>query len=170
MDAAIRLWDANTGECLQNLRGHIGLIWAVVFSPDGKQIASCGDDESIMVWDVNAGCCRQTFRYPNPTEHYQGGIWTVTFSPCSQLLASGDRDSIVKIWNIDTGNFHVLSGHDSWIWKVEFSHDGKTLASSSDDKTIKIWDVESDECLYSAFQLSRPLNSLLGVRSQESGD
>ncbi|MGB3509280.1 MAG: NB-ARC domain-containing protein [Microcoleaceae cyanobacterium] len=146
LDAAIRLWDVETGECLQNLRGHIGLIWAVVFSPDGKLIASCGDDENIMLWDVNAGCCRQTFRYPNPTQQYQGGIWTVAFSHCGKFLASGGQDKTVKIWDINTGNYRVWEGHHSWVWKVAFNPDGKTLASASDDHTIKIWDIETGEC------------------------
>ncbi|MFM7792580.1 MAG: WD40 repeat domain-containing protein, partial [Microcystis panniformis] len=46
------LWDVNTGECLDTLEGHENWIRSVVFSPDGKRLASGSADETIRFWDV----------------------------------------------------------------------------------------------------------------------
>jgi WD40 repeat protein len=37
-----------------SLQGHVGWVWTVKFSPDGK-MASCGEDGSIRFWNINTG-------------------------------------------------------------------------------------------------------------------
>ena len=51
-DRKIILWDAQKGERLMELNGHIN---AVAFSFDGKVLASGGDDSTIILWDPNKG-------------------------------------------------------------------------------------------------------------------
>ncbi|CAD8192320.1 unnamed protein product [Paramecium octaurelia] len=40
---------------LNKLDGHCGIVNQVCFSPDGKLLASCSDDNSIILWDVKTG-------------------------------------------------------------------------------------------------------------------
>ena len=49
-DGTVRLWDT-AGRELLALRGHIGAVRALAFSPDGHRLASGGDDRTIKVWD-----------------------------------------------------------------------------------------------------------------------
>ena len=53
-DKTIRLWDAETGDNVFTLRGHINGVLGVACRPDGKQIASASVDQSFKIWEIEA--------------------------------------------------------------------------------------------------------------------
>ncbi|PSM48214.1 hypothetical protein C7Y66_15805 [Chroococcidiopsis sp. CCALA 051] len=147
-DASIRLWDANSGECLKILHGHAGWVWSVSFSPIslskglGEILASGGADASIRLWDANSGECLKIFH------GHTSGVRSVAFSPDGTILASGSDDCSVRLWDVTSGEcLQVLPGHTSWVYSVAFSPDNLLLASGSQDETIALWDVKSGKCL-----------------------
>lgn len=50
MGFVIKLWDTN-GNYLQTLSGHTNNITDLVFSPDGKTLASSSGDGTVLLWD-----------------------------------------------------------------------------------------------------------------------
>src|SRR5258708_38483856 len=60
-DATARLWDADTGACLQVFTHHKKPIYAISFSPDGKWLATGGGDGWFHLYDAavrfTSVCC-----------------------------------------------------------------------------------------------------------------
>src|SRR5947207_8927879 len=68
-------WLLRRGDALATLRGHRDVVRAVAFSPDGKFLASAGDDGKVRVWDSATNSLRHTL------EGHAGRIAVMAFSP-----------------------------------------------------------------------------------------
>lgn len=60
-DTAVHLWDAHTGKEIRKLKGHSSYINEIAFSPDGKMIASGGQDYTARIWNPENGKELQRF-------------------------------------------------------------------------------------------------------------
>ncbi|MAT15963.1 MAG: hypothetical protein CMJ46_11920, partial [Planctomyces sp.] len=118
------------------IEGHSEGIRSVVFSPDGRFLASGSADKSIKLWNFSNTTLLSTLL------GHSGAINTLAFSPNGNCLASGSSDDSIKLWNVDLCSvLSTLKGHGGAINGVMFSRDGSFLASGSSDKTLKLWDV-----------------------------
>jgi WD40 repeat protein/DNA-binding SARP family transcriptional activator len=135
---------AGRGQILRTLRGHTSGVRSVVFSPDGRLLASGGVDQVVHVWDVESGTARHTFR------GHTNMIKALAFGPDGHVLASGGSDRTIRLWLMSgaapagqTGR--VLRGHADEISSLCFSPDGRTLLSSSLDHTARIWVLDGEQ-------------------------
>jgi hypothetical protein len=53
-DGVVKVWDLLSGRLLRPYYGHRGAVTAVVFSPDGRLLASASKDTTAIVWDVSS--------------------------------------------------------------------------------------------------------------------
>jgi WD40 repeat protein len=140
-DNTIKLWDVTTGQPIKTLSGNESEK-TIVFSPDGKIIASGGYDKTIKLWDVTTGKVVKTLSSQN------NSIYELIFSPDGKILASRSYNNIIQLWDLTTGKvIKSLSEHTDLVNSIAFSPDGKILASGSSDDTIKLWDVTTGKAI-----------------------
>ena len=103
-DKMIRLTEVNTGRELASITNYIS-SHLVVFSPDGKTIAS-GSDGTIRVWNTAANTHIDINLSDPPNDsggRYLFRTTSLAFSPDGKKLVSGTMAGDVRIWDVDTG-------------------------------------------------------------------
>lgn len=131
---------AQTLHVVQVLGRKSHTINCLAWSPDGKTIATAGDDCTIWLWDVASGEIKQEF------EGHMGRVLSVDWSPNGNLLASGGSDRTVRVWEVETGKARqVLEGHTDIVWSVGWSPDGKQVASGGYDRKVMVWEAVKGE-------------------------
>jgi WD40 repeat protein len=88
----VLLWDVVSREQTATLPGHANGTRCVGFAPDGRILASGGEDGLVRLWDTNTGEERIGLEWHLDT------VCSVAFAPDGMTLASGSFDGTVKLW------------------------------------------------------------------------
>lgn len=121
----------------RTLDDHQGVIWSVIFDPEGVTLVSGSADKTINIWDVATGQLVRTLK------GHVNAIISLSFDPTGTTLASGSRDNTIRLWEVDTGKrLRTLKAHQEYFVNVTFDYPaGVTLASGGGNGTVKLWDV-----------------------------
>jgi WD40 repeat protein len=141
-------------------RGHGGMVFVAAWSPDGRRIASGGQDGSVHVWDPDTG---QIFL---SLHGHGGGVGALAFSPDGKSLATSNgqfssglvgqrvaEPSQVRLWDAASGKLlKSYTEHGGFVERVAVRPDGKALivlgwAKVGDPSTLFVWDVDAGKTL-----------------------
>ena len=159
-DRTINLLDVRTGKLLHTLTGHTERIRTMVFSPDGKTLATGWD--AICLWDVDTGKhIRTHINHARP-------VRSVAFSPDGKTIAMPATDksiNTITLWDVDNGKAlrslidnQAIPNWMGYVHSMAFSPDGKTIVTAG-VFAIHLWDVDTSEHIR---MLTGQLNSYAG--------
>ncbi|MCB1169111.1 MAG: hypothetical protein KDK25_02195 [Leptospiraceae bacterium] len=95
VNGLVKVVDVKSGRLLRQFRHRSGYVEWLSFSPDGRYLASVGDESAVYVWDLRTG--RPAARM---TDHTWGNVSAVHFSRDGRFLFSGgqyrDEKALIK--------------------------------------------------------------------------
>ncbi|MFI4852913.1 MAG: hypothetical protein ACIAZJ_27690 [Gimesia chilikensis] len=116
---------------------HKGFVRGVSVSPDGKLVATAGNDRLVKIWSVDTAKLIRTL------EGHEHQVYNVKFHPSGRYLISGDLRGNVKQWDVESGKLvrdfdgsaiykydKTFHGHIGGVRGMDISHDGKYFAIS----------------------------------------
>jgi WD40 repeat protein len=91
-DRSIRLWDTQTGVCLQTLPGHAWQVSSLAFMAGGAVLLSGSWDKTVKFWQIDTG------KEFDVLAGHIDSITSVVTDASGQRIFTGSRDRSIKIW------------------------------------------------------------------------
>ncbi|HEY7424853.1 MAG TPA: protein kinase, partial [Gemmataceae bacterium] len=114
--SSFTLVDVNQGRTMRS----------VAYAPDGRSVATAGDDLLVRLWNPATGQEQRTL------EGHTSFVSAIAFAPDGKTLASASRDGTVIVWDRETGKKQAaLTVHEDPVNCLAFSPDGTLLATGT---------------------------------------
>ncbi len=137
-----RIWRADSGALVAELKGNARLFPLASFSPDGTRVVTVSDDEIARVWSAGTGALVAELK------GHAGRLISAAFSPDGTRVVTGSDDNTARVWSADSGKLVAeLKGHLRQVLSATFSPDGTRIATASYDGTARVWAAESGTLL-----------------------
>jgi WD40 repeat protein len=131
------IYDVETGQELQVLRGHGDTIHSVSFSPDGRRAMTCSGDGTARIWDVLTGKESLVLR------GHEDKSFTASFSPDGRRVMTVNEKT-VRIWPLDllpvaeSRKPRDLTPEEVERYRIGFSQESADKALEREIRTITI--------------------------------
>ena len=133
-----RVWDIETAQERTELRR--SEIILARLSPDGRRMATAGQDRVLQIWDTATGAPVAQLLPPE----YR--ITAVAFSPDGRRVVTADEGGSARIWDTESGSAVTPPmQHDDRIMHAVFSADGTRVLTASRDGTARVWNAASGQ-------------------------
>lgn len=111
-------------------------VQEVIFSPDGKTMATCGlDDTKIKIWSTINGQCVATMDMKKK-------IYSLGYSFDGQSLFAGSWTGRIYMWQVGSGmKIQSVKMHDKEIIAIHFLSSTDKIVSVDTTGNTKTWDL-----------------------------
>jgi serine/threonine protein kinase len=126
------------GPAVRQFEGGKGPVYALVVTPDGRQVIHAGLVQAIAQRELSTGQVTHFFNGHAAVVH------GLALSRDGKRLLSGSWDDSMRLWDVDSAqSVKEFRGHAGWVQSVAFTPDGKRAVSGSNDHSLRLWDLDS---------------------------
>lgn len=170
-DFTVKIWrikekaddDVSIGiEFLANLDRHAKPVNVVRFSPNGKFLASAGDDGTIILWKLNENekCSpdifedngivnKESWMVHKMLRGHIEDVYDLAWSPDSAKLISGSVDNSAILWDAVKGQSQkILTDHKHYVQGVCWDPRNFYVATHSSDRSCRLYQTTSHRCMH----------------------
>ena len=140
----IKMWHAQTGECLHTFSGHSDVSLALSVTADHQHLISGSCDMTLRQWNITTGQCDHMF------EGHDSWITACCVTSDDSTLVSGAVEKCIKLWDLASGICLQTLTDSSYVSRLCLSHDNTRLASLSSCTAageIKLWSLSTGESI-----------------------
>jgi WD40 repeat protein len=128
------LCDAASRQPVGVLMRQAGGVEAIAFSPEGRTLATGGDEHMGWLWDTDTG-----EPFCPPLQH-PGPVRSVSFSSDGKILVTGSADG-ARLWDAATGlRIGPVLTHPGPVLAA-FQPGTNKSATIAEDGLLRLWDV-----------------------------
>ena len=125
-ETQVQTWDTSPPRLRTTLQAAADNMSCMVYAPDGKTLATAGNDAVVRVWDAASGQPRSAFK------GHSEMVIRLAFSPDGRFLASGGRDRTIQIWDAANDQESTRLGAPTGaVVGIAFSPDGRSVVTAS---------------------------------------
>ena len=114
---------------------HDGSVTALVYSTDGRFVASGSEDHHVIIWDVRGD------NAPQRLEGHEDTVSALAFSSDSRVLASASHDEHLILWNVETGEKlqDIVEAPGVSFHSLAYTPDGSKLVAGSSEGPLYVF-------------------------------
>ncbi len=135
VNQVIQVWNLDTWKETALLRGHVGDIEQMAFSPDSTKLVTGSTDGTARIWNITSGAQLAVLK------NYAGR--SIAISPDGRMLAIGLFSNSVYLSSMENGTrLMIAEGHTQPVTMLSFSPASRFLLSADQSGMVLFWRVD----------------------------
>jgi serine/threonine protein kinase/WD40 repeat protein len=134
--AGLAVYEVDTGQLRQRLKGDFNRIDSLTFSPDGRWIASGGGNQVVRLWDWVNGTQLRTW------QGAAGPVYAMNWVPSAHGLLVASAEGVIRRFDVASPPSPALPRlvyGDERFGDAVLNDDGSAVAVTTVDHRVEVW-------------------------------
>ncbi len=160
-DSTLRVWDAQTGECVHVLEEHMDSVIGLQLEEASNFLASYSLDNSLVTWDIQCGEKLSKAKFKKR-------IKMIALSS-DKKIAAALEDGSISVVLPQKHQVKEIRMHSDDVTQLTFTEDGRYLISASLDCSLRVVDLIQErvcaifvgDCGITCFSIHQPTKHII---------